>query len=39
MAQHISPSLFPRPRDADEYLFKANGKMFRDVYPVTREET
>jgi hypothetical protein len=34
-----NPKLFKKWRKQPEYMFKANGKMFRDIYQLTRDET
>jgi len=34
-----NPRLFERWRELHGYTFKANGKMFRDTYQLTRDET
>jgi len=34
-----NPRLFERWRELQGYTFKANGKMFRDTYQLTRDET
>jgi aspartate-semialdehyde dehydrogenase len=34
-----NPRLFKKWRKQPGYTFKANGKMFRDAYPLTRDET
>jgi len=34
-----NPKLFKKWRKQPGYMFKANGKMFRDIYLLTRGET
>ena len=34
-----NPKLFKKWRKQPGYTFKANGKMFRDLYPLTRDDT
>ena len=34
-----NPKLFKKWRKQPGYMFKANGKMFRDIYQLTRDET